>query len=399
MKKLLRILLLLILAVHCPVLYMAAATSATSVSNYQDSLIYRDGKVDMLLFPGGYATVSGTAVTFHYYTQDYLGNNRAVINGTTGAIEQTVAYYPYGAVIADLGTPTTGQPYKFGGKELITANGLNEYDFGARQYFSAVPFFTRIDPLCEKFMHLSPYLFCGNNPVNFVDLYGEEPTKYEAALMAGCAYKDDNFNDYYDLLQSKQWTLSDKGTSIQFNYTSFGQNGLQSMLFEKTVDGVTEYAYAFAGTNSIEDGLEDLAQLAGAAPQYDSAIDNARALSDELSTSELTFIGHSLGGGEAAAASMATGRKAITFNRASVSRMTQLIHNLGSTRNVRNVITKSLGSDGKFVLEPLSRIQNTVIFGVPLMRQKGVTEYLKVNHRLSFMEAHSISTVINHIKK
>ena len=171
------------------------------------------------------------------------------------------------------------------------------------------------------------------------------------------------------------------------------------MLFEKNTDGVTEYAYAFAGTNSIEDGLEDLAQLAGAAPQYDSAIDNARALSDELSDSELTFVGHSLGGGEAAAASMATGRKAITFNRASVSRMTQLIHNLGSPRNVRNVVTKSLGPDGGFVLEPLTRIQNTVMFGIPIMPTKGVTEYLKVNERLSHTEAHSISTVINHIRK
>ena len=65
-----------------------------------------------------------------------------------------------------------GQPYKFGGKELITANGLNEYDFGARMYYSAVPFFTRIDPLCECFHHLSPYLFCGNDPVNNVDPSG-----------------------------------------------------------------------------------------------------------------------------------------------------------------------------------------------------------------------------------
>ena len=70
---------------------------------------------DTVLFPGGYATVSGTAVTFHYYTQDYLGNNRAVINGSTGAIEQTVAYYPYGGVSPDISTnPTIVQPYKFG---------------------------------------------------------------------------------------------------------------------------------------------------------------------------------------------------------------------------------------------------------------------------------------------
>ena len=126
-------------------------------------------------FPGGYATINGSSFTFHYYTQDYLGNNRAVINGSTGAIEQTVAYYPYGGVIADLGTnQTSGQPYKFGGKELITANGLNEYDFGARQYYSAVPGFTSIDPLCEKYYWLSPYLYCGNNPVNFFDPDGKQ---------------------------------------------------------------------------------------------------------------------------------------------------------------------------------------------------------------------------------
>ncbi len=103
-------------------------------------------------------------------SMDYPGgNNRAVINGSTGAIEQTIAYYPYGGVIADLGTPTTGQPYKFGGKELITANGLNEYDFGARRYYQAVPHFTSIDPMAEKYPWLSPYLYCANNPVNAID--------------------------------------------------------------------------------------------------------------------------------------------------------------------------------------------------------------------------------------
>ena len=146
--------------------------------NTENSLYYLYGgvygKLDIVLFPGGYASVSGSsAVTSHYHTQDYLGNNRAVINGSTGAIEQLTAYYPYGGVIADLGTnQTSGQPYRFGGKELITANGLNEYDFGARQYYTAVPGFTKPDPLCEKYYWLSPYLYCGNNPVIAIDPYG-----------------------------------------------------------------------------------------------------------------------------------------------------------------------------------------------------------------------------------
>lgn len=42
----------------------------TSTTAYHGNLIYRDGKLDIVLFSGGYATVSGTTVTFHYYTQD-----------------------------------------------------------------------------------------------------------------------------------------------------------------------------------------------------------------------------------------------------------------------------------------------------------------------------------------
>ncbi|MDE5813821.1 MAG: hypothetical protein K2H72_06000, partial [Muribaculaceae bacterium] len=152
---------------------ISGTSISRTITDYRGPVVYRDGKVHMVLFPGGYATINGTAVIFHYYTQDYLGNNRAVINGSTGAIEQTVAYYPYGAVIADLGTNPTTQQYKFGGKELITANGLNEYDFGARNYYPAVPAFTRIDQQCENFQHLSPYLFCGNDPVNNVDPTGK----------------------------------------------------------------------------------------------------------------------------------------------------------------------------------------------------------------------------------
>ncbi|MDE6695409.1 MAG: hypothetical protein K2K25_00855 [Muribaculaceae bacterium] len=152
-------------------------------------VIYRNGMVDMVLFPGGYATLSGSRVTFHYYTQDYLGNNRAVINGSNGTIEQTVAYYPFGGIIADLGTkPTSGQPYKFGGKELLTANGLNEYDFGSRFYYSAVPHFTKLDPLCEKYYWLSPYLYCINNPVNAIDPDGKDVFLYATTLPGGPDY-------------------------------------------------------------------------------------------------------------------------------------------------------------------------------------------------------------------
>lgn len=208
-----------------------AGAGGQSTIEYHGPVIYRDSKVDMALFPGGYATVSGSTVTFHYYTQDYLGNNRAVINGSTGAIEQTVAYYPYGAVIADIGTaPTSGQPYKFGGKELVTANGLNEYDFGARNYYPAVPAFTSIDPLCEDTRHLSPYLYCGNNPANAFDPDGRSTWVTDLGdgtyKVVGGDLDDDDLNIYvFQKDESGKFLIKGKSIGKSATATSFYDSG------------------------------------------------------------------------------------------------------------------------------------------------------------------------------
>ena len=41
--------------------------------------------------------------------------------------------------------------------------------------------FTTIDPLCEKYYHLSPYSYCGGNPINRVDLHGDSITILDMA--------------------------------------------------------------------------------------------------------------------------------------------------------------------------------------------------------------------------
>ena len=66
------------------------------------------------------------------------------------------------------------QPYKYNGKELDRMHGLWLYDYGARQYDPAHGLFTSIDPLCEKYYHISPYMYCEGNPVNMVDPDGED---------------------------------------------------------------------------------------------------------------------------------------------------------------------------------------------------------------------------------
>lgn len=42
-----------------------------------------------------------------------------------------------------------------------------------RWYYPAIMGTTTMDPLCEKYYSTSPYAWCGNNPVNYVDYKGD----------------------------------------------------------------------------------------------------------------------------------------------------------------------------------------------------------------------------------
>ena len=143
------------------------------------TLVVQEGTTKKLLFDGGYAKAERTSptsttygYTLSYYNKDHLGNNRTVVS-QNGAIEQITHYYPFGGIIADLSSGQDVQPYKYNGKELDLMHGLNTYDYGARQYFSILGRWDRMDPLCEKYYSLSPYNYCGNNPVNAIDIEGK----------------------------------------------------------------------------------------------------------------------------------------------------------------------------------------------------------------------------------
>ena len=86
-------------------------------------------------------------------------------------IQQNTNYYPYGGMTY-ISTNQGEQQFKYNGKEYDPMHGLNEYDYGARHYDPAIGKFTTIDPLCEKYYHISPYAYCGGNPVNAVDVDG-----------------------------------------------------------------------------------------------------------------------------------------------------------------------------------------------------------------------------------
>jgi len=145
------------------------------------SLTMKNGKIDKFLFGGGYAQASVASSTtdnfaFYYYNQDHLGNIREVVDAS-GTVKQVTNYYPFGAPYADIPAGSTNpdfQPYKYNGKELDKMQGLNTYDYGARQHDPILARWDRIDPLCEKYYSISPYAHCGNSPIKNIDPDGKE---------------------------------------------------------------------------------------------------------------------------------------------------------------------------------------------------------------------------------
>jgi hypothetical protein len=67
-------------------------------------------------------------------------------------------------------------------------HGLDEYDSEARWYYPAIMRTTTIDPLAEKYYSISPYAWCGGNPVKYCDLRGDSLTlvggNFQETLMA-----------------------------------------------------------------------------------------------------------------------------------------------------------------------------------------------------------------------
>ena len=143
----------------------------TTTTDYAGNMIYENGTLKRTLVDGGYYENG----EYYFYLKDHLGNNRVVAK-QDGTVVQTNDYYPYGMEFAS-NTNGTVQPYKYNGKELDTKCGLNLYDYGARHYDPVLGRFMTVDLMAEKYYSWSPYTYCLNNPMIYMDPDGRDPKK------------------------------------------------------------------------------------------------------------------------------------------------------------------------------------------------------------------------------
>jgi RHS repeat-associated protein len=146
------------------------ALSYETTRAYCGSLIYENDVPSTWQVDNGYVSLDDSK--YHFYFTDHEGNTRAVVN-QDGTVEQVNNYCPYGLSYAK-DTKTTANRFKYNDKELETMHSLDWYDYGARFYDPELCQWHTVDPLAENYYSISPYAYCGGNPVNAVDPDGKD---------------------------------------------------------------------------------------------------------------------------------------------------------------------------------------------------------------------------------
>ena len=161
----------------------SSSNSSQRIDDYMGNMLYEGASSEAyhpltkILTPEGY--IDYTDRHYCYFKKDHLGSIREVGKhiGADRVVVQKTQYYPSGTPYWE-GFKSGEQPFKFTGKELITMHGLNWQDYGARWLDNVKMQWTSVDPLAEKYYDVSPYVYCGNNPVRMVDPDGMNWYKY-----------------------------------------------------------------------------------------------------------------------------------------------------------------------------------------------------------------------------
>src|SRR5574344_719461 len=158
-----------------------------------------------------YNLSSGSSYITQYIIKDHLGSTRAVVD-PSGSLLQSTDYYAFGLPFST--TNIDKNRYLYHGKEIenntIGGTHLTALDYGGRHYGPIIARWFTTDPMAEKYYSLTPYNYCGNNPMNRIDPDGKE-------VRIAKEYQRQFINDLQNVFgdRTKMLSFNDNGT-LQF---------------------------------------------------------------------------------------------------------------------------------------------------------------------------------------
>jgi RHS repeat-associated protein len=149
--------------------------SGTTQTDYIDGIQYTNGSIELIQTDAGIARKNDNDYGYEFNLTDHLGNVRYSFNKSpvTQQLErlQSDDYFPFG-LRKSRNPVSLNNKYLCNGKEI--QDELGQYDYEARFYDPVIGRFTGVDPLSEKSMRVSPYVYGNNNPIRFIDPDGME---------------------------------------------------------------------------------------------------------------------------------------------------------------------------------------------------------------------------------
>jgi RHS repeat-associated protein len=126
-------------------------------------------------------------------------------------------YLVYGKEFVNQRSTTFDAQYKFSGKERDIETGYGY--FGARYYSSELGIWISTDPLADKYPSLTPYAYCANNPIMFIDPDGNR--------IIAANYQTQRF--------MKSYFKEQFGSSKMFKFSENGELNINNRQFNRAM--------------------------------------------------------------------------------------------------------------------------------------------------------------------
>ena len=212
---------------------------------------------------------SGTSATNSWCERgiDYDLNGKIVtlqrFGSSASTVEDDLSYSYSGNSYPQLATNL----YKYNGKEVQTVGGLGFTDYGARMYDDFTGRWFVPDPLAEKYASMSPYMYCGGNPIMYVDTDGKEPRIFVETKGVGHAFvtvgSGDNtivytYGRYGELGKNKSFARSTTPTGEGILIRLSGERAKEFIKDQMIEKGAKAYEFKDGSDDAVMKYYDDL---------------------------------------------------------------------------------------------------------------------------------------------
>ncbi|TRX35583.1 RHS repeat-associated core domain-containing protein [Flavobacterium sp. ZT3R18] len=254
--------------------------ASTTVTDYLGDFQYKNSVLQFFSTAEGYAEPNGSSFRYVWQFKDHIGNVRlsysdANNDGVIADSEIIEESHFYGFGMKHVGynsvitSTNPAQKYKYNGKELQDELGINWYDYGARNYDPALGRWMNIDPLAETSRRWSPYNYCMNNPVFFIDPDGKEVINgYQKSRDEALNKKNSKQSEFNSKYSGRDMKRGDFESNKEFKQYKSDKSGLESAeskfndvdaKYQETQNTIDEYKSVdpegFAKVNNLENGF------------------------------------------------------------------------------------------------------------------------------------------------